>query len=165
MNTVIITKDKSVEYLHFEDEDVVDILKDYVKSDPILESNLRYLTETTSNLIEYMIGLSASGYNAYFVPNIEVDSISKYIVLREGIAIQDGKPVRGHYIVLGELDDNSTYEDYCNCLQKINPEVNINHYIHRLKDWELIDFTVVSLIPEVKALMDITNTKVVINND
>ena len=166
MNTVIITKDQKVEFLHFEDEGVLNTLRDYVMSDPILSSNLRYLIESESKvLMEWLIGLSASGYNAYFIPNQEVESLAKYIVLREGIAMVDGKPIRGHYIILGELDDNSTFQDYLNCLQKINPEVNVSHYINHLRNWELIDFTVVSLIPEIKALMDITNTKVIFNNE
>ena len=164
MNTLIVSRNEIVDFKK-SDEDIIDIIKEYINEDPILSSNLRHLTEdSSSNLLDYLIGLGSNGYNAYYLPNVDVDETMKYFVLREGIAMVDGKPIRGHYKLLGELDDNSKYPDYLRTLQGINDTVNVSQFLSKFKDWDLIDFTVIAAIPEVRALMDITNTKVIINN-
>jgi len=36
-------------------------------------------------------------------------------------------------------------------------------FLSSIKNWDIIDITIVAAIPEIKALMDITNTKLIMN--
>lgn len=162
MNTLIVTKGEAVEFKKSEG-DIVDVLKSYIAEDPILSSNTHYLQSGTHGLMDYLVALQSNGYSAYFIPNEDVDETMKYFLIREGIAVVDGKPIRGRYKLLGELDDNSEYKDYVKSLQGINEDVNVVRFLSSIKNWDIIDITIVAAIPEIKALMDITNTKLIMN--
>ena len=164
MNTLIVTKGESVEFRKT-DDDIIEVLKAYIKEDPVLSSNAMYLLDKNDvKLMDLLVALQANGYSAYFIPNHDVDETMKYFLIREGIAIVDGKPLRGRYKLLGELDDNSEYKDYVKAVQGIYDEIDVVKFLHSIKNWEIIDITVVAAIPEIKALMEITNTKLIIND-
>ena len=164
MNTLIVTKGESVEFRKT-DDDIIEVLKAYIKEDPVLSSNAMYLLDKNDvKLMDLLVALQANGYSAYFIPNHDVDETMKYFLIREGIAIVDGKPLRGRYKLLGELDDNSEYKDYVKAVQGIYNEIDVVKFLSSIKNWEMIDITVVAAIPEIKALMEITNTKLIIND-
>lgn len=164
MNTLIVTNGESVEFRKT-DDDIIEVLKAYIKEDPVLSSNAMYLLDKNDvKLMDLLVALQANGYSAYFIPNYDVDETMKYFLIREGIAIVDGKPLRGRYKLLGELDDNSEYKDYVKAVQGIYNEIDVVKFLSSIKNWEMIDITVVAAIPEIKALMDITNTKLIIND-
>jgi len=164
LNTLIVTKGESVEFRKT-DDDIIEVLKAYIKEDPVLSSNAMYLLDKNDvKLMDLLVALQANGYSAYFIPNHDVDETMKYFLIREGIAIVDGKPLRGRYKLLGELDDNSEYKDYVKAVQGIYNEIDVVKFLSSIKNWEMIDITVVAAIPEIKALMEITNTKLIIND-